>query len=42
MWGVKLVHTPDRSRQQRILERIKKRLREERAREEKQNANATN
>ncbi len=30
MWGVKLIYTPDRSRQERILEAIKERQKNER------------
>jgi len=30
MWGVKLIHTPDRSRQERILKAIKDRRKNER------------
>jgi hypothetical protein len=46
MWGIKLVYTPDRSRQEHLLAQIKERRKREFEREserkEKKNANATN
>ena len=44
MWGIKLVHTPDRSRQERILEAIKERRKNEHKEKgkEKKNVDSTN
>lgn len=39
MWGIRVVYTPDRSRQERTLAAIKERLRKQAEKEEKKNAN---
>jgi len=42
MWGIKLVYTPDRTRQERILAQIKERQAKERQKKDTKNANPTN
>ena len=42
MWGIKLVYTPDRTRQERILAQIKDRQEKARQKKDAKNADPTN